>query len=299
MGVMTYAAAQLLRVLPRNAISRAMGALCEAELPAPLMKGIVSAYSRAYGVALDEACPSNLPYTSFDSFFTRKLREGARALDGDDRTMVSPADGRLVDVGRADAKGSLMVKGKPYTLEELLGDAAFARELNGGGFGVVYLSPRDYHRVHSPVSGKITRVRAIEGDRYPVNSIGEQHVPGLFVKNRRVVIDVQSPEWGRCAVVLVGAMIVGRMTVVGIDQSDVQGEHFPSPAREIRRGDEIGRFHLGSTVVFAVPESKLGKFVRSPGDVSYGQALAVTKSVASNGHAGHGSNGHSGNGGVA
>ena len=88
MGVMTFAAAQLLRVLPRNAISRAMGALCEAQVPAPLMNGIVRAYTRAYDVDLEEACPSNLPYTSFDAFFTRKLREGARALDGDARIVT-------------------------------------------------------------------------------------------------------------------------------------------------------------------------------------------------------------------
>lgn len=272
MGVMTYAAAQLLRVLPRNAISRALGALCEAELPAPMMRGIVAAYSRAYDVNLQEALPSD--YASFDAFFTRKLREGARPLDGDDRTMVSPADGKIVDLGRADVGGTIRVKGKPYTLEELIGDAAWARELSGGGFAVVYLSPRDYHRVHAPCSGKIVRVRGIEGDRYPVNSIGEQHVPGLFVKNRRVVMDLRSPEFGRVAVVMVGAMIVGRMTVVGIDQPDVQGEHAPSPPLECQRGDEIGKFHLGSTVVLIVPPDHLDRFTRDPGEVNFGQGIA-------------------------
>ncbi len=283
MGVMTFAAAQLLRVLPRNTISRAMGALCEAQVPAPLMRGIVAAYSRAYDVAVDEACPSNLPYTSFDAFFTRKLREGARAIEGDERTFVAPADGKLVDVGVADPRGTLQVKGKPYTLEELLGDPGLARDLSGGGFGVVYLSPRDYHRVHAPCAGKIVRVRAIEGDRYPVTRIGEEHVPQLFVKNRRVVVEIDSPAWGRVAVVLVGAMIVGRMTVVGIDQPDVQGEHLPSPPIELARGDELGRFHLGSTVVFVVPPGRFDGFVRSPGEVSYGQSLAVAKSKSSNG----------------
>ncbi len=273
MGVMTFAAAQILRVLPRNAISRAMGALCEAQVPAPVMKAIVTAYSRAYDVRMDEACPTGAPYTSFDAFFTRKLREGARLIDGGEETLVSPADGRVVDLGRADARGIIEVKGKPYTLEELVGDPGFARDLSGGGFSVVYLSPRDYHRVHAPISGTITRVWAIDGDRYPVNRIGEEHVPGLFVKNRRVVCEVQSPHWGRCAVILVGAMIVGRMTVVGIDQADVQGEHFIS--RTIARGDELGKFHLGSTVVLVVPPTHFERFLRVPGDVSYGQALAV------------------------
>jgi phosphatidylserine decarboxylase len=283
MGVMTFAAAQLLRVLPRNAISRALGALCEAELPAPLMRRVVDVYARAYDVNLDEALPTAAPYASFDAFFTRQLREGVRPLEGDERTMVSPADGKIVDLGRADAHGTIMVKGKPYTLEELVGDAAWARELSGGGFAVVYLSPRDYHRVHAPCSGKIVRVRGIEGDRYPVNTIGEQHVPNLFVKNRRVVMDLRSPEFGRVAVVMVGAMIVGRMTVVGIDQPDVQGEHAPSPAIECARGDEIGKFHLGSTVVLVVPPEHLDRFTRDPGEVIFGQAIAVARTSKTNG----------------
>jgi phosphatidylserine decarboxylase len=283
MGVMTFAAAQLLRVLPRNAISRAMGALCEANVPAPLMRGIVSAYSRAYNVNIDEACPTGLPYTSFDAFFTRKLREGARPIDGDDYTLVSPADGRIVDTGRSDVHGTIQVKGKPYTVEELVGDAKWARELSGGAFTVVYLSPRDYHRVHVPVAGEIVRVRGIEGDRYPVNSIGEQHVKGLFVKNRRVVIEVRSPQFGKVAVVMVGAMIVGRMSVVGIDQPDVQGEHFPSPPIQISRGGELGKFHLGSTVVLLLPPDHFDRWVREPGDVNFGQALAVAKRRGGNG----------------
>jgi phosphatidylserine decarboxylase len=271
MSVVTFAAAQLLRALPRAAISRAVGSLCEAKPPPPVLRVILGAYTRAYQVATHDADPSALPYESFDAFFTRRLREGLRPIEGDDATLVSPADGRLSEVGAVTPGGSIRVKGQNYTLEQLIGDAAWARELCGGGFGVVYLSPRDYHRVHTPVAGTIVRVRGIEGDRYPVNRIGELHVPGLFVRNRRVVLDVRSPAWGRVAVVLVGAMIVGRMTVVGVDQPDVQGEHVVR--RDVARGDEIGAFHLGSTVVFAVPPP-FGGFARSPGDVTYGQALA-------------------------
>jgi phosphatidylserine decarboxylase len=279
MGVMTFAAAQLLRVLPRNAISRAMGSLCEANLPAPLMRGIVAAYSRAYNVNEAEVCPTNLPYTSFDSFFTRRLREGSRPIEGDDKTLVSPADGRLASTGHADLHGTITAKGKPYTLEELVGDRAWARQLAGGGFCVVYLSPRDYHRVHAPISGKVVRVYGIEGDRYPVNDIGLEHVPGLFVKNRRVVLEVDSPDFGRVAVIMVGAMIVGRMSVVCVDQSDVQGEHRLSRPFEIKRGDELGKFHLGSTVVLLLPPDRFDRWVREPGDVNYGQAIAIAKTV--------------------
>ena len=273
MSVVSFAAAQLLRVLPRAAISKALGTLCEAELPAPVMKGILGAYCRAYNVATGDACPTGVPYGSFDAFFTRKLRDGLRPIEGDARALVSPADGKLSELGRIDASGTLSVKGQRYTLEELIDDAGWARELCGGGFGVVYLSPRDYHRVHSPISGTIVRVKGIEGDRFPVNSLGERYVPGLFVRNRRVVVEVQSPEWGRVAVVLVGAMIVGRMTVKGIDQSDVAGEHRVS--LKIQRGEELGAFHLGSTVVFAVGPRSFDGFARGTGEVTYGQALAI------------------------
>jgi phosphatidylserine decarboxylase len=277
MTLATFAAAQLLRVIPRNTISRAVGALCETRPPSALMQSVVRAYSAAYDVALDEADPAFAPYTSFDAFFTRKLREGMRPLDGGEETFVSPADGVLSAAGTVQAGGTMRVKGQDYTLGELLDDPAWARELEGGAYGVVYLSPRDYHRVHSPVSGKIVRVRGIEGDRFPVNRIGEQHVRRLFVKNRRVAIEIASETWGRVAVVLVGAMIVGRMTVVGVDQPDVQGEHRFSPARALARGDELGAFHLGSTVVFAVPKAPFAGFSRPTGKVLYGQAVASAR----------------------
>ena len=289
MSVVTFGFAQLLRVLPRAAISKALGTLCEAELPSPVMRGIVSTYCRAYSVATHEADPTALPYRSFDAFFTRKLRDGLRPIEGDDRTMVSPADGKLSELGVVQPHGAIRVKGQEYTLGELLDDEGWARELRGGGFGVVYLSPRDYHRVHAPIAGTITRVRGIEGDRYPVNAIGERYIPGLFVRNRRVVVEVQSPQWGRVAVVLVGAMIVGRMTVLGVDQPDVQGDHRVTPPRAITRGEEIGAFHLGSTVVFAVGPGHFERFVRGTGEVAYGQALSVARST-DGGNGGNGGN---------
>ncbi len=283
MSVVTYAAAKILGALPRNAISRAMGALCEARVPNPVLQPILSAYARAYQVAWDEASPAEQPYASFDAFFTRRLRPGLRPVEPDDEVLVSPADGRLVDLGRCDGRGTLSVKGRPYTIQELVSDGALARDLAGGAFAVVYLSPRDYHRVHAPVSGVIRRVRAIEGDRWPVNQVGEQHVPQLFVKNRRVVVEIDSPIWGNVAVVLVGAMIVGRMTVVGIDQDDVQGEHLLSPGLPIERGEELGAFHLGSTVVLLLPPDRFAGFSRDAQPVRYGQGLARARGLSSGG----------------
>jgi phosphatidylserine decarboxylase len=266
----TYAAAQLLRALPRVRLSRAVGRLCDRELPSPVATHLLRVYCRAYGVNLDEAEPCSGGYPSFDAFFTRTLREGARTISSD--ALVSPADGRLSAAGRIDAGARLFVKGQAYEVGELTGDPSDAARYTGGEFAVVYLAPGDYHRVHSPADGQVTLVRGIAGDLYPVNRIGELHVPGLFVRNSRVQIVLETRGLGRISVVMVGAVIVGRITVTGIDASDVPpGEHRFDPAREVMRGDELGIFHLGSTVVLLLEPGV--SVTRQLGKIRYGDSL--------------------------
>lgn len=270
MSVATFAAAQLLRLLPRSGVSHAVGRLCDKPLPPALSRAVTGAYIRAYGVDMKDVAPEAGSYPSFDAFFTRPLRGGARAISPD--AVVSPADGRLVDSGVIDPRSELVVKGKPYKVAELVGDDGEAERLAGGAFAVVYLSPRDYHRVHCPVDGRIGLVRGIAGDLYPVNSIGEQHVPNLFAKNQRVALSVDTERLGRVVVILVGAMIVGRITVRAIaGQETPLGVHRLEPALPVARGDEIGMFHLGSTVVLLA--GKGVAFSRHPGPVLYGDSL--------------------------
>jgi phosphatidylserine decarboxylase len=273
MSVATYAAAQLLRVLPRVHITRAVGRLADARIPGPLSRAVVGIFSRAYDVDLGEAVRPDGPFESFDAFFTRHLVDGARPECPDPHAVVSPSDGRLEDLGPVSSEGRFQIKGRPYVAAELLGDAEEARRYEGGQYAIVYLSPRDYHRVHAPVGGVITEVRSMPGDLFPVNSIGEQHVPSLFSINRRVAIVIDSEQHGRVTVVMVGAMIVGRITVRVIDARDVPlGRHPIAPARPVERGEEIGIFHLGSTaVVFFEP--KVRKLDRSRGPVRLGEAL--------------------------
>lgn len=239
-------------------------------LPPTVANSIVRAYSRAYGVNLDEAadCPGG--YCSFDAFFTRALREGAREVSAD--AVVSPSDGRLSAVGTIDPGIRLWVKGRPYDVGDLIGDNELAERYRGGQFAVVYLAPGDYHRVHSPVAGSLGCVRGIAGDLFPVNSIGERHVPRLFVENSRVAIHLQTPELGRVIAVMVGAVIVGRMSVTGIDAPDVPpGLHTFDPPLPIERGDEIGIFHLGSTVVLLLEPGV--QLERPTGRIRYGESL--------------------------
>jgi phosphatidylserine decarboxylase len=284
MSALTYATAQLLRVLPRAGVSRAAGWLADHSWSAPLGRAVVGVYSRMYDVTFDE-CQQREGWTSFDHFFTRTLKDGMRPIERDPRVIVSPADGRLESMGRIDEGCTYQVKGRPYRVEELVGDEEEARRYIGGGGCVIYLSPRDYHRVHAPVDGRITHIRSMPGDYYPVNAIGMKHVKNLFAINRRVAIAIDTPPesgLGRVTCVMVAAIVVGRITVAGIHGRDVPfGDH--APAAPIARGDEIGIFHLGSTVVLFLERAAMGHWVGKEGAIRYGEALARAAARGSNG----------------
>src|SRR5512133_3098476 len=267
----SFAAAQILRILPRECISRAVGRCCDLTMPSLVSQLVSRSYSQLFNVDMSEVAVPHGGYRSFDAFFTRPLRTGARAIAA--APLVSPADGRLSALGPIDDGARLFVKGQPYEVGELLGNSTDARRFVGGSFCVIYLSPRDYHRVHSPVDGFVEHVRAIEGQLFPVNAIGERHIPKLFVRNRRVVIDILSERVGRVALVMVGAVIVGKISVNVIGNGDVpEGSHPLSPLLPVHRGDELGAFHLGSTVVL-LSEAK-SAFRIECGKVLVGQALS-------------------------
>lgn len=277
MNAITYATAQILRFLPRTRITRAMGRLADFAWPDPVGKAVVNLYSRAYRVDLAE-CQKAEGFCSFDEFFTRELRTGVRPFPSDPRTVISPADGRVDSIGKVDGR-SFLVKGRPYRVDELLGDEVEAKRYDGGDGCVVYLSPRDYHRVHAPVAGEIAFVRSMPGDYYPVNDIGVKHVHNLFVRNRRVAIAIDTPKGsglGRVTVVMVAAMVVGRITVSGIDARDVPiGDHHLSPPRKVERGEEIGIFRLGSTAVVFFERGVVDRWLVGEGPVQFGQAFVA------------------------
>jgi phosphatidylserine decarboxylase len=205
-------------------------------------------YSRAFRVDMAEAAAPHGSYRTFDAFFTRSLESGRRPLA--EEAIVSPCDGRLTAQGPVDEGGRLFVKGQAYEVAELLGHASDAKRLVGGNYAVIYLSPRDYHRVHAPVDGELSHLRGIAGDLYPVNAIGERCVPRLFVRNRRVVLRFVTPSGAWVVMVMVGAIIVGKISVNLLGSDDVPpGEHPLLPSVSVRRGDEVGAFHLGSTIV--------------------------------------------------
>ena len=235
----------------------------------------MSLYAKAWGVDLSEAeGPSHDgAFASFDEFFTRRLRTGSRSIPADGDRLISPADGRLQSHGPIDDAGRLLVKGKPYRVVDLLNDEPSAAHYCGGQFAVIYLSPRDYHRVHSPARGRLVQVRSAPGDLFPVNSLGER-IPNLLSRNRRVAITIDTDRFGRVAVVMVAAMVVGRITVTGFAAADVPlGRHELEPPLELAAGDELGVFHLGSTVVLLIPGGAAEPIGRAEGSIRLGDVL--------------------------
>ncbi|HEX7476263.1 MAG TPA: archaetidylserine decarboxylase [Polyangiales bacterium] len=282
-------AATSLKVLPRKGLSRALGKMARIEAPASVLRVAIRAYCRAYGVDLSECEVPASGYDSFDAFFTRKLKPGARPLDVDPEALVSPADGRLEDLGPIELGSTLRVKGRSYSVGELLGDERAASLYAGGIFAVVYLSPRDYHRVHAPVDGRVRYARHVPGTLFPVNDIGVRHIPRLFARNERVVIEQESPVHGPVATVMVGAIGVGRISVsfnerlvTNDGRSCGEVVYTERDAPRLVRGDELGAFHLGSTaIIFAGPGSGLGFVKRAGESVRCGEALLRKQAVRS------------------
>lgn len=253
-----------------------MGKLADHKWSPRVERAVVGLYSRAYDVDLAD-CARKENFASFDDFFTRTLKDDARPIDASPNAIVSPADGRLDAMGSIDERSTFFVKGRDYRVAELVGSEEEAARYAGGVGCVVYLSPRDYHRVHSPVDGTIREIRSLPGDYFPVNSIGLNHVGNLFAINRRVAIAIDTPRstgLGRVTVVMVAAIVVGRITVTAIDAHDVPlGTHALDV--KVSRGDEIGIFHLGSTAVVFVEASAHARFTAHEGAVRLGERIAL------------------------
>lgn len=237
-------------------LSRSFGKFSHAEFPDPLRLSILTAFAKMYRLNLAEAERPLADYKTLDALFTRRLKAGLRPVQSD---WIHPVDGTLCANGRIQSNQAFQVKGWNYSIAKLLGEesAVFDR----GAFLTYYLCPTDYHRVHSPASGEIVSVRWLQGQLWPVNDWSVNRVKELFCLNERVVLNYQTPR-GRMAVVLVGATNVGQIEVmcdpelrtnVGTPSAQPYVRQF-SPPKPVRVGDEIGVFHLGSTVVVLLSE---------------------------------------------
>jgi len=246
------------RMVPKRAVSGAISWGVSFGIPAPLRTLMLSRFARIYGIDVTEAEKPISEYAGFDEFFTRKLRPGARPIDELPGRVISPADGTIVECGLAAAGKLLQAKGSQFDLASLLDDAQAAQRLEGGAYLITYLSPKDYHRVHSPVGGRVVGWRHVPGALFSVGAASIRREPELFVRNERFITLIEMDGGGLVAVVMVAAVGVGHVTVsYDPEVATHRPEFFRAALRHrqyddpkpIRRGEELGIFHLGSTTI--------------------------------------------------
>ena len=253
----------LQRLVPQHALSRTVGWLASSQIgfiKNPFIRWFVKRYQVDMSLAAEE---NPTAYASFNDFFTRALKPGARPIDSNPQSIVCPADGAISQLGDIAEGRIFQAKGQDYTVLELLGgDEALAAEFADGKFATVYLSPRDYHRVHMPYGGKLRAMISVPGELYSVNTVTAENVPRLFARNERAVA-IFDTDLGPMAVVLVGAMIVAGIETVWDGQvapfasREIETSLYPYQNIQLHKGDEMGRFKLGSTAIILFAKDKV------------------------------------------
>jgi phosphatidylserine decarboxylase len=257
-----FAALQYLT--PQHTLSRTAGYIARSTHPW-VKNTFISWFAKRYEIDMSLALEEDpLAYSSFNDFFTRALKPDARPIDTHSNTIACPADGAISQLGDVADGRIFQAKGQAYTAQELLGgDAALAAEFAGGKFATVYLSPRDYHRVHMPYTGTLRQMIVIPGDLFSVNTATANQVPRLFSRNERAVT-IFDTDIGPMAVVLVGAMIVAGIETVWAGEvapfkRQIQTTHYSDTPQQIalEKGAEMGRFKLGSTAIILFAKDRM------------------------------------------
>lgn len=269
-----------LRRLPQGALSRVTGRLADVRIPVPLRTLVLGMFARFAGIEVAEAERPLIEYESVDAFFVRRLKPGARCWPDDGRVITSPVDGAVGEIGTITGGVLLQAKNRPYSAASLLDDAAMATRFEGGDYVTLYLSPRDYHRVHTPCAGTVALARHVPGALLPVNDPAIHHVPELFPRNERVTCYLDGPG-GCVALVAIGAFNVGRIELV-FDQgfttnrrNATAGDRDYAPPVVVGRTDEVMVFHLGSTIVllFEPGRVRLADTLRAGRSVRLGEMI--------------------------
>jgi phosphatidylserine decarboxylase len=249
---MSAAFIRLQHLTPQHALSRLVGRFADSTVPG-VKNTLIKRFIDAYDVDMREAAEPASAYPTFNAFFTRALKPGARPLGDPAQFVLSPADGAVSQLGTVEGGRIVQAKGRDYSVAELLGgDNANAARFEGGRFVTIYLSPKDYHRVHMPAGGTLRSTRYVPGDLFSVNAVTADGVDRLFARNERLAAVFDTPL-GAMASVMVGAMIVAGIETVWTGRLQPHGKAVEqrsySEGPKFAAGDEMGRFYLGSTVV--------------------------------------------------
>jgi phosphatidylserine decarboxylase len=276
---------RLLHILPKNLLSHFVGILTHARYPFGLHTLVKNWFIRQYRIETAEAEHPLDHYSTMGAFFVRRLKPGARPIAAS--PLVSPVDGTLTQGGRFQPGKAVLtqIKGLDYTLEDLAGPGWDLQDYLQGGFLTIYLAPYNYHRIHSPIEGQVTQVSYIPGALWPVNTWSVGHIPGLFVVNERIAVEVAGAS-GKALVIMVGATNVGRITLdfhSGMEGNKLprpKGSHWrpPHPVK-LEKGGGLGCFELGSTVILILSKELMDKvdpalLIRGDKIVRMGQGLA-------------------------
>ena len=271
-------------VLPHRLLSSMARRLAYSRNPA-IGQRLINAVISRFGVDMSEAAePDPAAYPSFNAFFTRELRPGARVADPDPRALLMPADGHVSQCGRIEGGRIFQAKGQSFTAAELLGDAELARPFEDGLFATIYLSPRDYHRVHMPCDGELVETLHVPGRLFSVGTDAVASVPRLFARNERLVCRFDT-DFGPMVQVMVGALLVSGVETVW------SGEEIPAYGDRITRKDwrgrgirlarfaEMARFNYGSTVITLLPPgvAELNPALHAESPVRLGQRLGLLR----------------------
>lgn len=240
---------------PQQTLSELAGFFAKSQNPY-VKKAFVHAFAKAYDIDLSEYERGNLDdYESFNDFFTRELKDGMRPLDDTADGIASPADGQISQIGTITNGQLLQAKGRDYDVGQLLADFELGKAFMDGSFATIYLAPTNYHRVHMPFDGTLIATRYVPGRLFSVNDITAKNVPDLFARNERLVCEFDT-TFGRACVVLVGAMIVAGIESVatGAIKRTPYIQHRTHDIA-LKKGDELGRFYLGSTAIIVLPKT--------------------------------------------
>jgi len=269
-------------VIPKHFLSTVMHSFMQVETPW-VKNNVIKLLTKIYGIDISEAADENIDnYPHFNAFFTRALKPEARPIDSTPDSWVSPVDGLISQSTHIEKNHIIQAKAHPYTVEALVGgDIEYAKQFHNGDAAVIYLSPKDYHRIHMPVDAKLISMTYVPGDLFAVNPSTVRQIPGLFARNERLVIRFEN-EQGPFCLIMVGAIFVGSMETVWEGkitpeyEPTIQHWDYAEESISFNKGDEIGRFNMGSTVVLVTPEQQLPELgkIQTNTPIKMGQHLA-------------------------